>query len=217
MLRTVIDLETNGLPAPEAPSPSPVSCSWITFRCDSTMEVVDSGTMYFYNPSYIILDNKNAQEAEKIHGLTKEFLSQFADQYTDNCRKLYKLIARGNLVGHNLISFDIKIAQNFLSRNGYGSPLPNSVKDTMLIFQPYFGKLKKEHKLPEDAKTRWKLGKIVEHFNIPEIVIKMVYKECFGKELEGEAYHTADFDVVACELIFRKAIALGLTKGFETK
>lgn len=187
---TVFDVETNGFNMSYPRPCSPVSFAWQTW--DKTItKLHDSGVIYFSHPS-IFFD----KGAYNVHGLSQEFLDQYKDQFYDNLAKMFKILYRGRLVGHNLDKFDIPMCEQFLNRFGYGEILPTKTYDTMKIYRPYY------HKNP-------KLAEALEDSDISDETIKLLNGVWFKDNNEEAEFHSATFDVTATSLLFKQELKNG--------
>lgn len=218
MERVFGDFETNGLyrkeKMVETPSgikripgfiPSPESFAFIVTEGDN-LDVKEAGVLYFYNPRII----EHKLDAEAIHGLTEEFLSQYKDDFTNNVRKLYKLFYRGNLVGHNFKGFDSKVGRDFLNRMEYDSSVPiNSIEDTMFDTSKYFAKVFSRREGRDITSKKLKLVDLCRELKVNDNLIKVIHKKLFGYAPE-QSWHSASWDTTATYLCYRLAKSKGI-------
>lgn len=106
MIYTVCDVETTGK---SREMDNIVSFGYM--RINSQFEVFQSGVLYFYHPSYIL-----KEDAEQIHGLTENLLSQFREDFALNAKKMYALCYNSTIIGKNSNSFDIPFIKNFFKK-----------------------------------------------------------------------------------------------------
>jgi DNA polymerase-3 subunit epsilon len=83
---------------------------------------------HYFNPEYPV-----SPGAQKVHGLSNEFLSQFE---TFCCKKIGALVERATLVIHNA-PFDMKFLNKEFERQNL-PPLKNTVIDTLKIARQKF-------------------------------------------------------------------------------
>ena len=121
MIGTVMDIETTG---------------WLKFETDAnnwsqlsdqseilevgflninmdTRAILTHGTLYFYKPYFNV-----ESDAQKVHGLTRDFLQQYEDQFTTNLIALNSLIQSTCLIGKNSDKFDIPFIKAFIEKHG---------------------------------------------------------------------------------------------------
>ena len=203
MIYTALDAETTGF---SKVFDSPVSVAYLSFN--EKWEILDSGIMYFDDDSI----GESNPGAFEVHGLTKDFLSQYRGDFERNNRKLFKLMERGNLVGHNIKQFDVPFLSAYLRRQGFSQeteskskskvedrPVPMKVIDTRSIYRPIFH-------------TGLTLDDLLYKADIPEVIIKLLLKKHFGEEAVQSGHHDARYDTVAAYLLFQYAVE----KGYAT-
>lgn len=186
-------------------TPSPQSFAYIQ-TTENTANVVEAGILYFYNPAVI----QHSYEAETIHGLSEEFLSQYRKDFVPNTRKLYQLFFKGNLVGHNMRGFDVKVGRIFLEQMEYGVDIPiNTIRDTMYDTIKYYSKIVSEKEGRVVRNKRPKLKALCEALKINDNLIKIMHKKFFGFTPEM-SWHNASWDTVATYLCYRIASSNGI-------
>ena len=178
----VMDIESTGL---NRNVDIPLEVAFLKFNSDCSA-VKESGVMYFYKTGI-----RWSDEAEAIHGLSREFLTPYEKDYYINLRKLYRLVSRSNLVGHNVKSFDFPFLTHFLAREMYGQVAYNNIYDTMRIFQPVFHK-------------PMKLRDLTEALGAPEEILNSLHKKWFGTA-PRQSWHGASYDVVATSFCLLEA------------
>lgn len=187
MLYTIFDLETTGF---SGISDSVVQFSFITVN--HNLLPVRARNYYFYKEGM-----RWSEEAAAVHGLTREFLKQYEDEYEKNLLMLYTVLQRGNLIGHNSDSFDVPFASQFLVQNGLPPLMPEICYDTMKLWHKTFGKRMKLAALP-DA-----LG-----INKEDIIrtSNILFKGTAGEQRA----HNASYDVTATMFVLREAVRRGI-------
>lgn len=187
MLYTIFDLETTGF---NGTCDSIVQFAFITVN--QNMMPVRGRNYYFYKEGM-----SWSTSAEEVHGLSQAFLRQYEDDYEENLRKLYTVLQRGNLVGHNSNSFDIPFASQFLVREGLPPIQPGICYDTMQLWRSTFGK-------------RMKLRDLPTALDIPESQILTLAKVMFKDTAGDLRAHNACYDVAATTCCLQRAIRKGL-------
>ena len=187
MLYTIFDLETTGLNGYRD-----AVCQFAFITVNQKLFPVRGRNYYLYREGM-----PWSEEAAAVHGLSREFLSQYAPDYEVNLQRMYTVLQRGNLVGHNSTSFDIPFASQFLVREGLPALDPGVCYDTMLLWRTTFGKKMKLADLPGA------LG-IAE-----EQVIRLA--QLMFKDTAGDLRsHNACYDTAATLLCLRAAVTKGL-------
>jgi hypothetical protein len=113
MLYTFIDIETTGFMKFDANAvliPDLLEFSYL--QVDSTtLRIVKSGSLYFYQPHFDI-----ESDAQEVHGLTRDFLMQYEDQFEDNLIALASITCNATICGKNSKKFDIPFIKHFLKK-----------------------------------------------------------------------------------------------------
>ena len=107
MLYTIFDLETTGFNGT-----SDAVCQFAFITVNQNLLPVRARNYYFYKEGM-----PWSEQAAAVHGLTRSFLKQYEDEYEQNLIRMYTVLQRGNLVGHNSNGFDIPFANQFLMRD----------------------------------------------------------------------------------------------------
>ena len=123
MLYTIFDLETTGFNGT-----SDAVCQFAFITVNQNLLPVRARNYYFYKEGM-----PWSEQAAAVHGLTRSFLKQYEDEYEQNLIRMYTVLQRGNLVGHNSNGFDIPFANQFLMREGFPPIVPGVCYDTMLL------------------------------------------------------------------------------------
>lgn len=187
MLYTIFDLETTGFSGT-----SDNVCQFAAITVNQQFLPIRAQNYYFYKEGM-----KWSKDAEAVHGLSRQFLKQYEDQYNENLIKMYTTLQYGNLAGHNCKGFDIPFASQFLTREGLPLLRPNDCLDTMILWRPTFGK-------------RMKLVELPKALGYTEEQILRMTKLLFKDKAGNLRPHDACYDTVATMLCLRKAAAKGL-------
>ena len=82
---------------------------------DADKKIISHGTLYFYKP-YFQIEN----EAQSIHGLTRDFLKQYENDFERNLIILNSLIQKTLIIGKNSDRFDIPYITKFIDKHSKG-------------------------------------------------------------------------------------------------
>ncbi len=77
-----------------------------------TRRICTSGTLYFYKPYFNI-----ESDAQRIHGLQRDFLQQYENDFDMNLVALNSLIQSTCLIGKNSDKFDIPFIHAFINKH----------------------------------------------------------------------------------------------------
>ena len=113
MLYTIVDIETTGLLKFDDNSvliPDLLEFSYLQVDKD-TLDIGKAGTLYFYKDWFDI-----ESEAQKYHGITREFLMKYADQFDDNLTALKAIMTNAIIVGKNSERFDIPFIKRWIQK-----------------------------------------------------------------------------------------------------
>ena len=206
MLLTYIDVETTDLirsidGGTRRVYPDILSCAYLTMN--SNWRRVDSGILYFDDDS--IADSTAG--AFRTHGLTRDFLSQYRDKFSDNLRKLYKLVSRGNLVGHNIKAFDAHVIIKFLEKYDYHDFGIETVHDTYTGMRAYmkqtFEKTEVDRRLKRGSAN---LSNVCLQLNIQDEFLEKFYEKYFPEDVQRNRAHNAGTDVLRTYFVHRYAL-----------
>lgn len=203
MLLTVLDTETTGL---NVNTDDVLELAYITFRADIPARIVDNGILYFYSEQF-----NNDSSSSKIHQLTPEFMSKYKDQKSKNLWKMFKLISRGNIIGHNINKFDIPMICNMLEREGYELYGLNRIIDTYSIYRPYTSKKNAINPLTGEALSKPENNKLMtlfEYIGYTDKTIKSLQSILFP-DVERTGAHTAMYDTIAAYYLYIYARKVG--------
>lgn len=195
MIYTVIDIETSGLSRENADVLS------FSYALTDGKEILAADTLYFWTDGM-----QWSQESYEIHGLSKEFLSQYKDDFDKNLRAMFSVVQDSVLVGYNsgymdkfgvLHGFDYQVIKNFLLRNMLDFPIPSSFVDLLKIARS------RETNAPNK-----KLQSIVDYYGISREAIARVNDIVFP---ESKAVaHNSGYDVVCTVYILKEMLAKDL-------
>lgn len=186
----VFDLETTGL--------STNNCDIIQFAYilfDEHNSFVRAENLYYYYEGM----SWSQEAADASHHLSLEFLKQHEDEFKTNLLKMFTVLNRANVCGHNSNSFDCPFVKNWLSRMGLTDFEFGIKQDTMLAMKPI------------TKRPRIKLTKLAELMDIKQSSVEYMAQMWFGSEnLRGP--HDAAYDVTMTALIALQGIGKGLIK-----
>ena len=195
MIYTVIDIETSGLSRENADVLS------FSYALTDGKEILAADTLYFWTDGM-----QWSQESYEIHGLSKEFLSQYKDDFDKNLRAMFSVVQDSVLVGYNsgymdkfgvLHGFDYQVIKNFLLRNMLDFPIPSSFVDLLKIARS------RETNAPNK-----KLQSMVDYYCISREDIGRVNDTVFpGSKAVA---HNSGYDVVCTVYVLREMLAKDL-------
>lgn len=162
---------------------------------DQDFNLLKAESLYFYRPNM-----HWSIDAENVHHLSRDFLSQFADQFETNLKKMYITLSKANVVGFNNNHFDNEFATTWLKRMGMPDLELNRSYDVMKIYQPVL-------------KKRPKLVDLPEYIGLGKNIIEAIAAQWFGESLGP---HNASYDVTATALAFSNAVRRGYVSQNET-
>lgn len=182
------DIESTGL--------STTSCDIIQFAyClfDNNNQFVRAENLYFYYDGM----SWSQEAADASHQLSLEFLRQYKDDFEKNLLKMYALLNRCNVIGHNSDGFDCPFVKNWLSRMGLDDFQFGIQQDTMKAFKPI------------TKKARIKLTKLTEMMGISKQSVNYFASLWFGNDhIRGP--HDAAYDVTATAMLTLMGIGKNL-------
>lgn len=195
MIYTVIDIETSGLSRENADVLS------FSYALTDGKEILAADTLYFWTDGM-----QWSQESYEIHGLSKEFLSQYKDDFDKNLRAMFSVVQDSILVGYNsgymdkfgvLHGFDYQVIKNFLLRNMLDFPIPSSFVDLLKIARS------RETNAPNK-----KLQSMVDYYCISREDIGRVNDTVFpGSKAVA---HNSGYDVVCTAYVLKEMLAKDL-------
>ena len=186
----VFDIETTGFDS--------VHCEVLQFAYimfDDNNQFVKSENLYFYHEGM----HWSQEAADESHKLSLSFLKQFEDQFRPNLLKMFSVLNRANVCGHNSNSFDCPFVKRWLQRQGLGGLEFGIMQDTMLGFRPI------------TKRSRIKLTKLADMCGLSDETIK--YATSIWFNVGNDTYaHNAAYDVAMTALITLNGINRGLIK-----
>ena len=195
MIYTVIDIETSGLSRENADVLS------FSYALTDGKEILAADTLYFWTDGI-----KWNQESYQTHGLSKEFLSQYKDDFDKNLRAMFSVIQDSILVGYNsgyidkfgvLHGFDYQVIKNFLLRNMLDFPIPSSFVDLLKIARS------RETNAPNK-----KLQSMVDYYGVSREEIARVNNTVYpGSKAVA---HNSGYDVVCTAYVLKEMLAKDL-------
>lgn len=195
MIYTVIDIETSGLSRENADILS------FSYALTDGKEILAADTLYFWTDGM-----QWSQESYEIHGLSKEFLSQYKDDFDKNLRAMFSVVQDSVLVGYNsgymdkfgvLHGFDYQVIKNFLLRNMLDFPIPSSFVDLLKIARS------RETNAPNK-----KLQSMVDYYGISREEIARVNNTVYPDS--KAVAHNSGYDVVCTVYILKEMLAKDL-------
>ena len=120
MIGTIIDIETTGLlqfqtnlkgESELSDESEIIEVGFINIDM-VTRKILTHGTLYFYKP-YFDIESK----AQRIHGLTRDFLRQHEGDFSKNLIILNSIIQCGCIIGKNSDKFDIPYIKAFIKKH----------------------------------------------------------------------------------------------------
>ena len=130
MIGTIIDIETTGwLKFDMIKEPNPyvpgtfidksvlsneseiLEVGYININME-TNKILTYGTLYFYKP-YFNIEN----DAQKVHGLTRDFLMKYEDKFMDNIIALNAMLQSTCIIGKNSNKFDVPFIKAFIEKH----------------------------------------------------------------------------------------------------
>ena len=192
MLYTIIDVESTGFSREFADI-----LSFGFLRINSQFEIKESGNLYFYLPNFKV-ENKDAFE---VHGLTRDFLSQYEKDFAVNITKMYSLMYHSCLIGKNIDAFDIPLINSFFKR--YAKYLPKFEYTSSVDLQKRF-------KDTYQARTgSRKVGTLTDYCNVLGITkdtLNNIYDSLPTKDENPNAkhMHSSLYDCIAIYCVFKE-------------
>ena len=195
MIYTVIDIETSGLSRENADVLS------FSYALTDGKEILAADTLYFWTDGM-----QWSQESYEIHGLSKEFLSQYKDDFDKNLRAMFSVVQDSVLVGYNsgyidkfgvLHGFDYQVIKNFLLRNMLDFPIPSSFVDLLKIARSR-----------ETNASNKKLQSMVDYYGVSREEIARVNNTVYpGSKAVA---HNSGYDVVCTAYVLKEMLAKDL-------
>jgi DNA polymerase elongation subunit (family B) len=120
MIGTVVDIETTGFLKFDtdehgfsrlSDNSEILEVGFITIDM-STARILNHGELYFYKPYFNI-----ESDAQRIHGLTRDFLKQYEQDFEKNLIALNSLIQSTCIIGKNSDKFDMPFIKAFIDKH----------------------------------------------------------------------------------------------------
>ena len=219
MLANVIDIETTGLLKYDENGtliPDILEYAYITVDTE-TLQVLDNGTLYFYRPDFDI-----ENDAQKIHGLTRDFLKQYEGDFFKNLCALNAMYQNGLFIGKNSNRFDLPFIKSFIEKYGKLSMdiqlVVNDIgmkgyKGGVVIYENNVQSID----VQETYKTIWqektnqtrrgKLEEYIESIENGEELVHQIYDGLKKDRVTG--YHGALYDAACTYLVWLMSIIEG--------
>lgn len=185
----VFDLETTGL---SEATGDVIEFSYAMF--DDNNSFIKAEQLFFYHKGMSWSD-----EAYRVHKIPLDFLAKHEDKFKENLVKMYSVLNRANVIGHNAIAFDCPFAKTWLMRQGIRNLEYGVMQDTMVAFRP------------KTNKNRISLSKLADFCGIGDSAINMFIEQWFPN-LEGKHLHSGAYDVTLTALITFRGLAQNLIR-----
>ena len=109
MLFTILDIETTGF---NNKHDDILEVGYLIVNQDC--EILRHGQFYFYQEHF-----KIEGSAQDVHGLTRDFLKQYEQDFTKSLARLFTLCCQAIIIGKNNRKFDMPFIDEFLKRYAY--------------------------------------------------------------------------------------------------
>lgn len=109
---TIIDIETTGLMKFDSNGvliPDLLEFGYI--NVDNNLQIINSGTLYFYEPWFDI-----ENDAQRIHGLTRQFLQEHATDNIANAAAMQAMLTNTTVIGKNSDKFDLPFIKYWIEK-----------------------------------------------------------------------------------------------------
>lgn len=181
----VIDIETTGLNHDVCEI---IQFSALLFSADA--KFIRSENLYFYKEGM----HWDQKVSDEVHKITLDDLKKHKDDYEKNIAKMFTVMNKVILVGHNAAAFDVPFISRWFERNGLTPPEYTRVEDTMLFMKPLY------------KRSRIKLTKLMDMVGISDDSVAMMGEQWFGEQYGSADHHNAMYDTTATALITLYAI-----------
>ena len=198
MIITILDIETTGL---DKCIHDILEVAYM--RIDSkTLEILSHGTLYFYKPEFRI-----ENQAQAVHGLTREYLTQFENEFDDNIVSLYTLIQQSVVIGKNSDNFDLPFISMWLNRKA-SILAPVCIVGTLDIQEflaPHYRKwVASCTGVMPSTRKKGTLEEYMDMFGYTQESLKMDFIKLYGSERAHA--HGALFDVYMTYICVKEAV-----------
>lgn len=205
MIYTFFDIEANGLRR-AGKMPEVLEVGYI--QTDGCFKVLRGGAFYFFKPEWSWDYN-----AEKVHGLTRSFLSQYEDEYTNSLVKLWTLMEHGILIGKNSDAFDIPVCKNMFSSAESNLPAPTVMQsiDMQKVWAPVYKGLVQQH-TGQAVKNAGTLGEYIMLIGWKQEEIDYMFNTILPGNESRCGNHGALYDAFMTLLVAKDAVHRGILK-----
>ena len=165
-------------------------------RANEEGRIINAGNLYYYQPEF----NVEKPDAQRVHGLTREFLMPYESDYTKNLSGLYTLLQKGYIIGKNSDAFDIPFCIGWLTK-----VCPGYFKDLQIFrtcdvqtvvalhYQEWY-----EKNTGTRTNSKGKLEHYVQMMGLKDFTDKMYnIAQGFAKDPARAGFHDALYDAVA--------------------
>lgn len=191
MILTFLDIETTGFDFLQSDL---LQLGFV--RADEKGKIINAGNLYYYQPEF----NVEEPGAQAVHGITRDFLVPYEQDFEKNCAALWTILQRGYIVGKNSDRFDIPYIKGWLTKKFPGMlPTLNVFKtvDIQKVVTWYY----RDWYYKEYGTETRKNGTLEEYVNMFGIqdFVKQMYTIAQGKcsETARSGFHDALYDSVA--------------------
>lgn len=190
MVLRFLDIETTGF---NFQSADILQVSFVT--ADENGEIHNAGNLYYYQPDFVV-----ETQAVDVHGLTRDLLLKYENDFYKNCAALHAIMQKGYIVGKNSDKFDIPFIQGWLIRRFPGVLPPIKLfrqADVQTAMKPHF----QNWYYQQNGFETKKIGTLSEYVSMLGIQDKVdeTYKKAsaYCSEPARQGYHDALYDAVA--------------------
>lgn len=196
MIFTILDIETTGL---KKHSDDILEVGYI--QTNENCQLLRSGVFYFYKDEFNI-----ESDAQRVHGLTREFLSGYKNEFDASLTKLYTLFRRGIIVGKNSTKFDIPFIQIFLKRyeSGLSDVNCRDSIDLQTVFTPVYRKWYEKMTGNNPGRKLGTLEELMEVIGYTDEQVRSMFKEQVADD--RSVAHNALYDTFMTYLLFKEAV-----------
>lgn len=165
-------------------------------RANEEGKIINAGNLYYYQPEF----NVEKPDAQRVHGLTREKLLPYEEDYKKNLAGLYTLLQKGYIVGKNSDAFDIPFCKGWLTKvcPGYFTSLTIfRTCDVQTVMKSHY-QLYVEQQTGQRCTAKGTLEDYVRMLNLGDFVKKMYdIAQGFAKDEARAGFHDALYDAVA--------------------
>ena len=187
MIYTIYDIETTGL-IPEYHQ----ILSFGYMRVNDKLEILESGTLYFYQDDWTI-----SADSYRVHGLGAEFLNQYKKDFFKNIALMYSMLNNSCVIGKNNIRFDGPFVKRFIKRHTLALDDLRFLQE--IDMEKEYGKVYRS----ETGSRGGTLTDYIEHLGYTQNDVKEVYESLPNKDNHAMHMHGALWDVVCTYLVLK--------------